>query len=113
QVRWTYQRGSHRRKVTQDFSSTFFLRCKRPVASPTAHNGSVTPSAQSRRTAPIRWILRPATPPQPDSAVATNLPAAEGTPNGPPSQTRIVTPARTPDGLDETDGKDDLRLQRP
>ena len=27
QVRWTYQPGSHRRKVTQDFSSTFFMRC--------------------------------------------------------------------------------------
>ena len=27
QVRWTYQPGSHRRKVTQDFSSTFFPRC--------------------------------------------------------------------------------------
>ena len=27
QVRWTYQPGSHRRKVRQDFSSTFFLRC--------------------------------------------------------------------------------------
>ena len=27
QVRWTYQPGSHRRKVTQDFPSTFFLRC--------------------------------------------------------------------------------------
>ena len=27
QVRWTYQPGSHRRKVTQDFSSIFFLRC--------------------------------------------------------------------------------------
>ena len=27
QVRWTYQPGSHRRTVTQDFSSTFFLRC--------------------------------------------------------------------------------------
>ena len=27
QVRWTYQPGSHRRKVSQDFSSTFFLRC--------------------------------------------------------------------------------------
>ena len=27
QVRWTYQPGSHRRKVTQDLSSTFFLRC--------------------------------------------------------------------------------------
>ena len=27
QFRWTYQPGSHRRKVTQDFSSTFFLRC--------------------------------------------------------------------------------------
>ena len=27
QVRWTYQPGSNRRKVTQDFSSTFFLRC--------------------------------------------------------------------------------------
>ena len=27
QVRWTYQPGSHRRKVTHDFSSTFFLRC--------------------------------------------------------------------------------------
>ena len=27
QVRRTYQPGSHRRKVTQDFSSTFFLRC--------------------------------------------------------------------------------------
>ena len=24
---WAYQPGSHRRKVTQDFSSTFFLRC--------------------------------------------------------------------------------------
>ena len=28
QVRWTYQPGSHRRKVTQDFSSTFFLGCQ-------------------------------------------------------------------------------------
>ena len=27
QISWTYQPGSHRRKVTQDFSSTFFLRC--------------------------------------------------------------------------------------
>ena len=27
QVRGTYQPGSHRRKVTQDFPSTFFLRC--------------------------------------------------------------------------------------
>ena len=27
QIRWTYQPGSHRRKVTQDFLSTFFLRC--------------------------------------------------------------------------------------
>ena len=27
QNRWTYQPGSHRRKVTQDFSSTFLLRC--------------------------------------------------------------------------------------
>ena len=27
QVRRTYQPGSHRRKVTQDFSPTFFLRC--------------------------------------------------------------------------------------
>ena len=27
QVRWTYQPGTHRRRVTQDFSSTFFLRC--------------------------------------------------------------------------------------
>ena len=27
QVLWTYQPGSHRRKVTQGFSSTFFLRC--------------------------------------------------------------------------------------
>ena len=27
QVRWTYQPGSHRREVTQDFSSTFFLWC--------------------------------------------------------------------------------------
>ena len=26
-IKWTYQPGSHRRKVTQDFSSTFFLRC--------------------------------------------------------------------------------------
>ena len=26
QVRWTYQPGSHKRKVTQDFSSTFLLR---------------------------------------------------------------------------------------
>ena len=26
-LQWTYQPGSHRRKVTQDFSSTFFLRC--------------------------------------------------------------------------------------
>ena len=29
QVRWMYQPGSHRRKVTQDFSSTFLLRCMR------------------------------------------------------------------------------------
>ena len=27
QVRWTYQPGSHRRKVTQDFSSPVLLRC--------------------------------------------------------------------------------------
>ena len=27
QVRWTYQPGSHRRKVTQNFSSSFLLRC--------------------------------------------------------------------------------------
>ena len=27
QVRWTYQPGSHRRKFTQDFSSTFLLQC--------------------------------------------------------------------------------------
>ena len=27
QVCWTYQPGSHRRKVTQNFSSTFFMRC--------------------------------------------------------------------------------------
>ena len=27
QVRWMYQPGSRRRKVTQDFSSTFLLRC--------------------------------------------------------------------------------------
>ena len=27
QVRWTYQPGSHRRKVTHNFSSTFLLRC--------------------------------------------------------------------------------------
>ena len=27
QVRWPYQPGSHRSKVTQDFSPTFFLRC--------------------------------------------------------------------------------------
>ena len=27
QVRWTYQPGSHRRKVTHNFSSPFFLRC--------------------------------------------------------------------------------------
>ena len=27
QIRWTYQPGPHRRKVTQDFSSTFFLWC--------------------------------------------------------------------------------------
>ena len=27
QVRWTYQPGSHRRKVRQDFSSTSSLRC--------------------------------------------------------------------------------------
>ena len=26
-VRWTYPPGSHRRKVTQDFSSTFLLPC--------------------------------------------------------------------------------------
>ena len=26
-VRWTYQPGPHRRKVTQDFLSTLFLRC--------------------------------------------------------------------------------------
>ena len=27
QVRWIYQPGSHRRKATEDFSSTFLLRC--------------------------------------------------------------------------------------
>ena len=27
QVRWMYQPGSHKRKVTQDFSPTFLLRC--------------------------------------------------------------------------------------
>ena len=27
QVRWMYQPGSHRRKVAQDLSSTFLLRC--------------------------------------------------------------------------------------
>ena len=27
QVRWTYQPGSHRRKVTHDFSSTLLLPC--------------------------------------------------------------------------------------
>ena len=27
QVRWMYQQGSHRRKVAQNFSSTFLLRC--------------------------------------------------------------------------------------
>ena len=27
QAHWTYQPGSHRRKVTQDFSHAFFLRC--------------------------------------------------------------------------------------
>ena len=27
QVRWTYQPGSRRRKITLDFSSTFLLRC--------------------------------------------------------------------------------------
>ena len=27
QDRWIYQPGSHRRKVTQGFSSTFLLRC--------------------------------------------------------------------------------------
>ena len=27
QVRWMYQPGSHRRKVTRDFSSPFLLRC--------------------------------------------------------------------------------------
>ena len=26
-LQWTYQPGSHRKKVTQDFPSTFFLRC--------------------------------------------------------------------------------------
>ena len=26
-VRWMYQPGSHRRKFTQDFASTFLLRC--------------------------------------------------------------------------------------
>ena len=29
QAFWTYHPGSHRRKVTQDFSSTFLLRCLR------------------------------------------------------------------------------------
>ena len=31
QVRWTYQPGSHRRKVTQDFSSTFYLSAVRAL----------------------------------------------------------------------------------
>ena len=31
QVRWTYQPGSHRRKVTQDFSSPFLLRSVRAL----------------------------------------------------------------------------------
>ena len=26
-LQWTYQPGSHRKKVTQEFPSTFFLRC--------------------------------------------------------------------------------------
>ena len=26
-LQWTYQPGSHRKEVTQDFPSTFFLRC--------------------------------------------------------------------------------------
>ena len=26
-LQWTYQPGPHRKKVTQDFPSTFFLRC--------------------------------------------------------------------------------------
>ena len=26
-LQWTYQPGSHRKKVTQDLPSTFFLRC--------------------------------------------------------------------------------------
>ena len=48
----------------------------------------------------------PATPLLPPAnAVAKNPPAAEGTRNGPPSPARIVTPDRTPNGLNETDGK--------
>ena len=34
QVRWTYQPGSHRRNVTQDFSSTFFLSAVRALIFP-------------------------------------------------------------------------------
>ena len=51
----------------------------------------------------IPWL---ATPPPPSvSAAVKTPPAAEGTINGPPYQARIVTPACTPDGLNETDGK--------
>ena len=31
QVRWTYQPGSHRRKITQDFSSTFLSSAVRAL----------------------------------------------------------------------------------
>ena len=84
------------------------------MAPPTANNDSATPSAGSRWSAPIGRSLRPATPPLPPvNAAVKNAPAAEGTQNGPPSLARIATPDRFSEGLNETDGKDDLRLQRP
>ena len=37
QVRWTYQPGSHRRKFTQDFSSTFFASEETKVTQQVSH----------------------------------------------------------------------------
>ena len=48
QVRWTYQPGSHRRKITQDFSYTFLLRCVRLFFSREGFSHSFPSSTVSR-----------------------------------------------------------------
>ena len=107
-ARWTSRLRIAPSSVTELWTRPYasVTSWKRPVAPPTAHNGFATPSAQSRQTAPIRRILRLATPPPPPVRTAVkNIPAAEETLNGLPSPAWIVTPARTPDGLDEIDSK--------